>query len=336
MLMMFLPFLFGFSPALLDNIDIVAIRDMQLRQEGSEYILDTVIVIRNANKNTLKLEHCMFDLAFAFDNAEDIPLGTAQIEEILLPHSEDASEEAIETEVPLAVHLGQDVQRLSQQLMTKKEMAFLLTKSTPRLNLHLQGRFDFGIKTTQLWGYQPGITIDWIVTPEIQREVLARVIQAMTAGQAMASGTKPSKLEPEQASQSVIAQTDTSQTGASESQPSSGNISRAVLYFDSGSTSLNAEAKKTLQAWIKQQQNVSAEAILHIEGHTDSSGDAEQNQIISIKRAGAVYYYLTNTLGITWKHTVVKGFGETQLLVQEDSKEAQAKNRRVELYVGYK
>jgi outer membrane protein OmpA-like peptidoglycan-associated protein len=335
MLILSFPFLLGFSPDLLDQLDIVEVRDMQLRQEGHTYFLDTVIVIRNANKNTLKLEHCTFDLALAFDNGEDISLGTAQIEEILLPHPESVSDEPTDIEVPLAVHLGQNIQALSQQLSTQKEMALLLTQPRPHLNLRLQGRFDLGIKAAQLWGYQSGITIDWIVTPEIRREVLAKVIQTMAAGQAIASATPSSTSETGQKALSAQPPA-TAQTDASESSPSSEAIPHIVVYFDPGSTSLNSEAIKTLQAWAKQQRTTSSKDILHVEGHTDSSGDAEQNQIISVKRAGAVYYYLTNTLGITWEQTVVKGFGETRLLLEEDGTEIQAKNRRVELYVGYK
>ncbi len=323
-----LPFILGFSPLLLDNIDIVAIRDLQLRQERGDYVLDTTIVIRNTTGSTLKLENCTFDLAFAFDNSEDIPLGAAVKDEILLEQQADSADDSTDTDVKLSVNLGPDIQKLQQTLMAKKEMALLLTQSKPKLNLHLQGKFDIGIKADRAWGYQEGITIDWIVKPEVQKSVLAKIMHAMISGTTTAATTPEAKPISPKAAASVTP----------EAKPIPDTIMQKItVYFASGAKALDDESKKALRKWVKEQQNISDRAILHVEGHTDSSGPAKQNQKISEKRANIVYYYLTKTLKMTWKQVVIKGFGETQPVATEDSedKEAQARNRRVEVYVSY-
>jgi outer membrane protein OmpA-like peptidoglycan-associated protein len=71
---------------------------------------------------------------------------------------------------------------------------------------------------------------------------------------------------------------------------------------------------------------------LMLEGHTDSTGDAGYNMTLSIKRANAVADYLNNK-GVTKSRITVKGLGETAPRFENDSKEGQAKNRRVEIGV---
>jgi outer membrane protein OmpA-like peptidoglycan-associated protein len=71
---------------------------------------------------------------------------------------------------------------------------------------------------------------------------------------------------------------------------------------------------------------------LMLEGHTDSTGDAGYNMTLSTKRANAVADYLNNK-GVTKSRITVKGLGETAPRFENDSKEGQAKNRRVEIGV---
>lgn len=317
------PFIVGFSPLLIDNIDIVAIRDMQLRHEGKDNVLDTIIVIRNSNENTLKLENCTFDLAFALSDSEDIPLGRALKEEIFLERQVDSMDAYTDTEVRLSVSLDQDIQTLSQTLMTKKEIVGLLAESKPKLNLHLKGRFDVGIKANRAWGYQPGITIDWIVKPEVQRDILAKVFSTMTPG------SKPAAAIPEATPSPVTAAPISKET-------SDLDVTRKItIYFALGAKTFDDDAREKLQKWAEKQQELSKDMILHVEGHTDKKGDEQKNLKISIERADTVCDYLTDTLNMSWKRVVIEGFGETQPVVTGDSEEAHAKNRRVELYVSY-
>lgn len=73
---------------------------------------------------------------------------------------------------------------------------------------------------------------------------------------------------------------------------------------------------------------------IRIEGHTDNNGSREMNQILSELRAKEVLLYLQQQ-GIQQFRLQAIGYGETQPLVDNSSKEGQAKNRRVELKVLY-
>jgi len=72
-----------------------------------------------------------------------------------------------------------------------------------------------------------------------------------------------------------------------------------------------------------------------IEGHTDSTGAEDYNMGLSIRRAQAVKDFMVSQ-GIAKERLSIKGFGETQPLVSNDTKEGRAENRRVEFVVTVK
>jgi outer membrane protein OmpA-like peptidoglycan-associated protein len=68
-------------------------------------------------------------------------------------------------------------------------------------------------------------------------------------------------------------------------------------------------------------------------GHTDSTGSDAYNQGLSERRASAVRDYLAGR-GVNPVRMAVRGYGETQLLVNPERSEAdRAANRRVEIRV---
>ena len=71
---------------------------------------------------------------------------------------------------------------------------------------------------------------------------------------------------------------------------------------------------------------------VEIQGHTDSQGDPTTNRQLSTKRAAAVKDYLISK-GIDASRLDSKGFGQSQPLVEGDSPEVHAANRRVEFHV---
>jgi len=71
---------------------------------------------------------------------------------------------------------------------------------------------------------------------------------------------------------------------------------------------------------------------LMLEGHTDSTGDEGYNMTLSKKRANSVGDYLSSK-GVSKSRMSIKGFGETAPRFENDTKEGQAKNRRVEIGV---
>jgi len=71
---------------------------------------------------------------------------------------------------------------------------------------------------------------------------------------------------------------------------------------------------------------------LMVEGHTDDAGAADYNMKLSKRRADSVVNYLKSK-GVQSNRFKVEAFGETKPRFPNDSKENQAKNRRVEIGV---
>ncbi len=71
---------------------------------------------------------------------------------------------------------------------------------------------------------------------------------------------------------------------------------------------------------------------LSIEGHTDSVGDPQYNQALSMQRANSVASYLEST-GVAAARLQTLGFGESQPIASNESATGRQQNRRVELRV---
>lgn len=70
--------------------------------------------------------------------------------------------------------------------------------------------------------------------------------------------------------------------------------------------------------------------VVEIQGHTDNTGDAAADQVLSEQRAAAVRKTLTDG-GIDAKRLTAKGYGLTKPVADNSTEEGRAKNRRVEL-----
>ncbi|MER2491996.1 OmpA family protein [Catenovulum sediminis] len=64
-------------------------------------------------------------------------------------------------------------------------------------------------------------------------------------------------------------------------------------------------------------------------GHTDSSGSAAYNQMLSEKRAARVAAYLVNNFNLESERVLSRGEGETSPIADNSTKEGRNKNRRV-------
>jgi choice-of-anchor C domain-containing protein len=107
------------------------------------------------------------------------------------------------------------------------------------------------------------------------------------------------------------------------------SLSAGVL-FDTGKYHLKADATKELQKLALLLEEHPGLPIL-IEGHTDSEGTPEANQVLSENRANAVRQWLTSNAGIAPARIMTKGYGETVPVASNDSAEGRQKNRRVEI-----
>jgi outer membrane protein OmpA-like peptidoglycan-associated protein len=103
------------------------------------------------------------------------------------------------------------------------------------------------------------------------------------------------------------------------------------LLFALGSAEISESYRKDLAAAATVFAKYPDTNIL-IEGHTDDTGTDAVNQPLSERRAAAVSKYLQGQ-GIAASRLSTKGYGSSQPKVANDTKENQAKNRRVELAI---
>lgn len=68
-----------------------------------------------------------------------------------------------------------------------------------------------------------------------------------------------------------------------------------------------------------------------IEGHTDSAGDAEYNEMLSAKRANTVKDFLVSRFGIDRRRIMILGYGENRPIASNETEYGRSKNRRVEI-----
>lgn len=72
-------------------------------------------------------------------------------------------------------------------------------------------------------------------------------------------------------------------------------------------------------------------ARVRVEGHTDAEGDAEQNRVLSLRRAIAVREDLLLHLPIGADRIQAVGRGESEPVASNDTEEGRAQNRRIEV-----
>ena len=110
---------------------------------------------------------------------------------------------------------------------------------------------------------------------------------------------------------------------------SEGRIVFYDILFDNDSYFIKPSSYGAIDRIVKM-MNDNPEVSIQIEGHTDSNGSKESNQILSENRAKSVMYYLINK-GIEKNRLRTVGYGEERPIDNRDNEEAWAKNRRVEV-----
>jgi len=103
------------------------------------------------------------------------------------------------------------------------------------------------------------------------------------------------------------------------------------ILFDINSSSLQPEAKVNLEK-LAVILNKYEETEILIEGHTDSTGPAEYNLDLSIRRAQSVANELTRHEVLSNRFNIM-GYGEDQPVAANDTVEGRQANRRVELAI---
>ena len=104
------------------------------------------------------------------------------------------------------------------------------------------------------------------------------------------------------------------------------------ILFKTGKADLDAAAKTSLKDFADVLKG-NSDCDVAIYGHTDSTGSDAINNPLSLKRAQSVENYL-KSCGVTSAQVkTVEGKGSTMPVASNDTKEGQAQNRRVEVYM---
>jgi|GEM_PF-58896 Outer membrane protein and related peptidoglycan-associated (lipo)proteins len=105
----------------------------------------------------------------------------------------------------------------------------------------------------------------------------------------------------------------------------------ASVIFKSGSAALSPESKTILDNIATKALN-SKGYVLEISGFADSRGSVNLNRQLSQRRADAVIRYLIENHNIPLRRIVTPyGYGESNPVADNDSREGRAQNRRVEI-----
>jgi outer membrane protein OmpA-like peptidoglycan-associated protein len=116
------------------------------------------------------------------------------------------------------------------------------------------------------------------------------------------------------------------------------SVSKAFIFdnvnFDSATTRLTAESERTVNDLINILKAYPTTEV-RLEGHTDSTGDSEENKKLSQARAEAVKESLVRG-GIDASRITTAGFGQEKPIASNDTEDGRAKNRRLELVVAKK
>lgn len=105
--------------------------------------------------------------------------------------------------------------------------------------------------------------------------------------------------------------------------------SKILFGFDSSDLTSQAQNNLNKLATVLKEY---PDTDIEIQGHTDSKGTDSYNQDLSLRRAYAVKYYLSQQ-GISGRRMNTAGFGESAPEYSNDTEEGRAMNRRVEFLI---
>src|SRR5207247_219224 len=107
--------------------------------------------------------------------------------------------------------------------------------------------------------------------------------------------------------------------------------SLTAVNFKTGSAILLPDAKSKLDDIATKAMN-SKGYVLEVSGFADATGNVERNRLLSQRRADAVIRYLVESHQIPLRRIVTPyGFGESNPVADNTSREGRAQNRRVEV-----
>ncbi len=112
---------------------------------------------------------------------------------------------------------------------------------------------------------------------------------------------------------------------------SGGRVKSDKILFQFGSAELTSESLQVVSAIAdKLAPKMQYITRVFVEGHTDSVGRREYNQVLSVRRAQAVREVFL-ARGIPSRKMTVRGFGQARPAVSNETEAGQAQNRRVDI-----
>jgi outer membrane protein OmpA-like peptidoglycan-associated protein len=109
---------------------------------------------------------------------------------------------------------------------------------------------------------------------------------------------------------------------------------RNAILFETGKSVLTTSSLAVLDE-LAADLAVCPDTFVHVQGHTDSSGDDVSNLTLSVSRAEAVVTELVRR-GVSEDRLYAEGFGASDPIVPNDSKDNKARNRRITFAVSPK
>ena len=107
--------------------------------------------------------------------------------------------------------------------------------------------------------------------------------------------------------------------------------SMLAVNFRSGSSVLSADSKTKLDELATKALNAKG-YVLEVTGFADATGSIERNRALSQRRADAVIRYLVENHRIPLRRIITPyGFGETNPIAENNTRDGRAQNRRVEV-----
>ena len=107
--------------------------------------------------------------------------------------------------------------------------------------------------------------------------------------------------------------------------------SKGVITFKRASAEIDRESYPTLDALVRIVAKC-PQALIQVEGHTDSDGTIERNQLLSERRAAAVAEYLIRA-GVAQTRLTAVGIGQMRPIASNETFEGKSRNRRIEFVV---
>ncbi len=149
-------------------LDIGAIKSLQVSEDDSGYYSNVEVLIQNKGNKPLKLKNTNFEVKFREDQ-KVLPLGIAEIDELIVPPSTEETSSSGEIAVELNVKIGPKDNKTVERLL---HLFNIVGNPSNSLIMVLEGTGEFGTKVENGWIYHTGMKAELEFVPTIQREIL--------------------------------------------------------------------------------------------------------------------------------------------------------------------